>query len=47
MQPIMKGKQSKESGLKRYQALGREVSPKMDSVHNTLCAVFMPSYRSF
>ena len=33
--------------FKRYQALGREVGPKMDSIHNILCAVFMPSYRSF
>lgn len=32
MQPIIKGRQSKESGLKRNQALGREV----DSVHHIL-----------
>ena len=36
MQPIIKGRQSKESGLKRNQALGREMGPEMDSVHNIL-----------
>lgn len=41
MQPIIKTRARKENGLVRNQALGRDVGPEMDSVHNTLpCCVY-------
>lgn len=41
MQPLIKARPRRESGLMRNQALGSDIGPEMDSVHNTLsCSVY-------